>query len=128
VTYLDETTKPTRSSYEVLVYNGILVDNLEHYPLGGSLGKEYISVMSPTGQIYVGQQYIGVFHHSSFLAGNPVSYAGHLEIKNGIISQITARSGHYQPPFPLFNNQLINELATRGVDITDLWKKSIKGY
>ena len=36
-------------------------------------------------------------HHSSFLSGQPVLFAGELAVKEGRILEISMRSGHYQP-------------------------------
>jgi hypothetical protein len=38
------------------------------------------------------------FRHSSFFAGGPVLFAGHIEIQpNGVISHVSRNSGHYRP-------------------------------
>jgi hypothetical protein len=40
----------------------------------------------------------GFFRHSSFFAGGPVLFAGHIEIQpNGMISHVSRNSGHYRP-------------------------------
>merc|ERR1712032_1768336 len=37
------------------------------------------------------------FHHSSFLAGYPVHFAGELQVCEGKLTVVTAKSGHYKP-------------------------------
>ena len=40
----------------------------------------------------------GFFRHSSFFAGGPVLFAGHIQIlPNGVISHVSRNSGHYRP-------------------------------
>jgi hypothetical protein len=38
------------------------------------------------------------FHHSSFLAGEPVASAGEIRAKNGVLELVSNASGHYEPP------------------------------
>ena len=37
------------------------------------------------------------FHHSSFMAGQPVSFAGELQVTDGMLRVVTNKSGHYKP-------------------------------
>jgi hypothetical protein len=60
--------------------------------------KSAIFVMDEEGSLYAGSHDYGKFHHSSFLAGEPVAAAGEIEISNGVIRSITDQSGHYRPP------------------------------
>ena len=53
--------------------------------------------MDPEGEIYVSRHSVGKFHHSSFLSGDPVAAAGEVVVKNGLITKVTDKSGHYQP-------------------------------
>lgn len=39
----------------------------------------------------------GLFHHTSFLGGEPLTCTGEFRIKDGKISRILLRSGHYRP-------------------------------
>lgn len=58
-----------------------------------------IFVMDSLGNIYASNQNkVYLFHHSSLLAGAPVSAAGELFVKNGIIQSATNCSGHYRTP------------------------------
>jgi hypothetical protein len=72
-----------------------------------------IFVMDNTGQIYVGSHKVGLFHHSSFLAGGDVAAAGELKASNGKIVSLTDKSGHYKPEVEN-DLQMINELAAGG--------------
>ena len=57
-----------------------------------------IYVMDSMGNLYVSSfQSVGLFHHSSFLAGQPVACAGKLIVKGGQLLYIDVNSGHYQP-------------------------------
>ncbi len=65
-----------------------------------------IYVVSPRGQWYAGTHRVGAFHHSSFLAGRPVLAAGEMQVANGVLKVLTAKSGHYQPSMEQFVNGL----------------------
>lgn len=76
--------------------------------------------MSKEGRIYASlQQSVGEFHHSSFLAGEAVASAGELKVTKGVISEITRKSGHYQPSKNI-NNQLLKHLEKEGVDVENI--------
>jgi hypothetical protein len=84
-----------------------------------------IFVMGLDGKIYIGSHELGIFHHSSFLAGGPVAAAGEIVIKDGVILLITAKSGHYRPnPWEKANEQIIEELTLRGVNTNSIQSKS----
>jgi hypothetical protein len=94
VQYLNDTE---RAQYEVHVNNGLLHD------ASGRLlqSPDYpgIFAMSPEGRIFFADADTaipGQFHHSSFLAGQPVAAAGELAIENGTIQSMTTASGHYR--------------------------------
>lgn len=58
-----------------------------------------IFVISKDGKIYQNTNpVLHKFHHSSFLAGEEVFFAGEIEVRDGIIKVISGASGHYRPP------------------------------
>jgi hypothetical protein len=65
-----------------------------------------IYVVSPHGQWYAGSHRLGAFHHSTFLGGRPVLAAGEMVVKQGSVTLLTAKSGHYQPSMEQFVNGL----------------------
>jgi hypothetical protein len=73
-----------------------------------------IFVMGQNGQIYVGSHKVGVFHHSSFLAGGNVAAAGEMQVSGGKMVTLTNKSGHYQPRDE-HNAQVIGELMDGGI-------------
>ena len=59
---------------------------------------EYIFVLDQTNtNLYVAKKVKGYFHHSSFVAGAPVTCAGMLELRSGEIYDVYLFSGHYKP-------------------------------
>ena len=56
-----------------------------------------IYAMDGNGRLYVGQHAVGLFHHSSFMAGGNVAGAGELLVREGRLIAISNKSGHYQP-------------------------------
>ena len=56
-----------------------------------------IFVMSADGRFYSTSHKIGLFHHSSFLAGGAVAGAGEMKVEGGTLKYITNKSGHYWP-------------------------------
>jgi hypothetical protein len=96
-----------RKSYELEISLGVFnqnkklfdtKDNRTHFS-----GKGWaIYVVSPEGTWYAGSHIIGKFHHSSFLSGRPILSAGELQVENGVLTKITAKSGHYKPSFDQF--------------------------
>jgi hypothetical protein len=76
-----------------------------------------IYVMDAGGRLFAAQHKVGLFHHSSFLAGGNVSGAGEIKVVNGTLEGITNKSGHYTPTTSEML-QVFAELTHRGVDIT----------
>lgn len=109
VTYLtEEQLKPLL----VTVLDGKLFQN------GKPMNGEHIFVMDSRGNIYATDNYpSGVFHHSSFFAGNGVAAAGTFFLSEGSIMIMTAKSGHYEPPTKLFL-QAVDHLKSHGVDFS----------
>ena len=56
-----------------------------------------IYVMGRDGRFYSTSHKIGLFHHSSFLAGDSVAGAGEIQVVGGTVQYITNKSGHYTP-------------------------------
>ena len=56
-----------------------------------------IFVMDQKDVIYAGTHVLGIFHHSSFLAGAPVKSAGEMIVNKGVLRVLTGKSGHYKP-------------------------------
>jgi hypothetical protein len=119
VKYLSEAE---RKKYKLTIKDGRLYDSVGElfdtksassvFPDGG--GKA-IFVMDEYGNIYASKmQAVGEFHHSSFLAGKPVAAAGEISIENGVVKEITRRSGHYMPSEKHLN-QFVTELRSQGV-------------
>jgi hypothetical protein len=87
----------------------------------------FIYVMSKNGKIYVADekkesQKYGKFHHSSFLAGEPVAAAGELKISGGIITELTDKSGHYKPEIK-YTVQVLEYLERIGYDVSTVTVK-----
>jgi hypothetical protein len=119
VKYLSEAE---RKKYKLTIKDGRLHDSAGElfdtksassvFPDGG--GKA-IFVMDEYGNIYASKmQAVGEFHHSSFLAGKPVAAAREISIENGVVKEITRRSGHYMPSEKHLN-QFVTELRSQGV-------------
>jgi len=106
--------------YELAVVNNLLVykksgkifDSAEANTHWGSS----IFVMDSKGGIYVSNIQTPLeFHHSSLLAGQQVAAAGELNVAQGMLLEVSNKSGHYAPTQKL-NNQLFTELEAKGMD------------
>jgi hypothetical protein len=74
--------------------------------------------MDAQGNIYAStEQVVGQFHHSSFLAGQPVAAAGELQVEAGELKLISNKSGHYKPS-PDLTAQALKVLESQGVDVS----------
>lgn len=73
-------------------------------------------VMDPAGNFYVAPMIAGRFHHSSFLAGEPVAGAGEMTIVNGTLIRISNSSGHYRPDLRNML-QVLQELVNNNVNL-----------
>lgn len=58
--------------------------------------EEMIFVCDLDWNLYLHKPTAGVFHHSSFLAGNPVRCAGEMKVEAGVIFEVTSNTGHYR--------------------------------
>ena len=89
----------------------------------GGEGKA-IFVMDETGRFFASKrQARGEFHHSSFLAGEPVAAAGEITVDQGVVKAVTLKSGHYKPR-EFFMDQFSTELGRRGVDTSGIIRGS----
>jgi hypothetical protein len=87
-----------------------------------------IFVMDSSGRFFAAQHKVGLFHHSSFLAGGNVAGAGEIKIEGGRIKGITNKSGHYLPTAEEMT-QVFAELESNGVDLAtvDYYHMGFKG-
>ncbi|HMQ34889.1 MAG TPA: hypothetical protein PKD53_29485, partial [Chloroflexaceae bacterium] len=90
-----------------------------------------IFVLSADGTIYAadqgaevkkglrrfGKKVKSLFHHSSFLAGEPVAAAGELEFKEGVLTKVTDISGHYRPGL-VFTRQILKKFQDDGINLS----------
>ena len=123
VPYLNEAE---RRRLQVFVVDGLLVDH-EGLPLdahrASMVGAELFSlqaiyVMDQCGRIFMTYHHeVGLFHHSSFLSGAPISAAGEMLVVDGRLLEIDAASGHYRPP-PDATRQVIHRLQSMGADLS----------
>ncbi|XP_024521977.1 IQ domain-containing protein IQM5-like [Selaginella moellendorffii] len=112
-----------RKEYEVTIQDGRLIYTSCGKPLDTDEGRDkWIFVMDTNGKLYVGRKVRGKFQHSSFLAGGAVKAAGRLRATDGVLKSIEGYSGHYLPTQEEFNS-LLNELSTRGVDLSTVETK-----
>ncbi|TZF93710.1 hypothetical protein FW781_18645 [Chryseobacterium panacisoli] len=122
VKYLNE---KERETYEIFVQHdkivnseGNLIDTSGSISIledGTSDITDYaIFVMAEDGKLYLSKnRKVGEFHHSSFLAGNPVAAAGEIIIKKGVIIEINNASGHYKPSLDFVKKNILKELSSR---------------
>ena len=99
VKYLDAAT---RKNYVVHVAGGMCMqggtpfstDDMSTVHSGRGFA---IFVIDMNDNLYAASHKLGMFHHSSFTAGEQVRGAGELIIKAGRIKYVSAKSGHYKP-------------------------------
>ena len=82
-------------------------------------GDVWIYASDSTYKIYLGIKQKGYFQHSSFLAGGPITSAGTLIIKNGILLGCNPMSGHYRTKAVYFK-RFIEELEREGADLSQV--------
>lgn len=81
----------------------------------------YMYSMDLKGNIYVNEDgpLAGCrFHHSSLVAGEPVTGTGHFKIQQGVINYASNCSGHYHPPDVLLD-QVLEVLKENGVTVKE---------
>lgn len=82
-------------------------------------GDVWIYASDSEYNIYLGIKQKGKFQHSSFLAGGPITSAGTLIIKNGILLACNPMSGHYRTKAVYFK-RFIEELEREGADLSQV--------
>ncbi|GKS99309.1 hypothetical protein AVKW3434_07995 [Acidovorax sp. SUPP3434] len=120
VTYLNA---EQRQQFKLTVKDGKIFDaegkpfdtrNGKTACFGGGAGKA-IFVMDHDGNLYASNYHApGKFHHSSFLAGQPVAGAGEITVHNGEIQSLTRNSGHYRPSAAQLE-QVAHNLSSQGL-------------
>lgn len=85
--------------------------------LGTLTSGDYIYVYDD-GKLYLGQEVVHRFHHTSLLHGQDVDCAGSLFFRDGKIEKITLESGHYRPALINFL-PFMQYLLTSGINIKD---------
>jgi hypothetical protein len=73
-----------------------------------------IYVMSQEGNLHVSTHSAGMRHHSSLLGGVAVAGAGELRVTDGVLLEISNKSGHYWPE-PFHMVQVLKQLIEDGV-------------
>lgn len=92
--------KRARRQLQVLVdrSTGRLLWRANKRPVSTNDGQRWIFVIDQNGKMYVHPKQKARFHHSSFVSGEPVLAAGRLQSVDGLITAVSAHSGHYQTP------------------------------
>jgi len=117
VTYLDP---EQRKEYLLRVSSGNRITNKHIGPNFSTLNRRIhpqIFVMDQNNKIYFGTYHNGRFHHTSFLSGGATKGSGEFYLENGILTNITSKSGHYWP-----NEEMIiatlEALQKEGIDLS----------
>lgn len=85
----------------------------------GGEGK-VILVMTSKGEVFASKfQERGRFHHSSFLSGADVAFAGEAKFTNGRMTFISNLSGHYRPANEIVR-QFLDILEFNQIDISSI--------
>ncbi len=103
---------------KIIDSNGKLFDSLD---LSNKFNNgKAIFVMDDSGKIFAStDSWVGEFHHSSFLGGNPVAMAGEIEVFNGILIGVNNSTRHYRTK-ERHMKQFLNYIKNQGVDINVL--------
>lgn len=111
-------SKAEQQKYKVHISEGKLY-NSSGAPLDSPNELEGIFVMDKSGNMYYQPNpEIGVFHHTSFLAGDEVISAGQLRVEKGKVKYLDNGSGHYKPE-AVHHYQGIYNLIKSGADLSD---------
>jgi hypothetical protein len=115
-----------RAAYKLEFRNGKVFDSGGHLfdtrgaATAHSGSGRAIFIMDKNGSFYASDyQEVGIFHHSSLAAGQPVTAAGEFEVEDGVLKLISNKSGHYQPSIGL-TQQALDSLKRSGIDITSV--------
>ncbi|WP_138084213.1 hypothetical protein [Phragmitibacter flavus] len=85
-----------------------------------------IYVLSPDGELLVSSHARGRFHHSSLIAAAPAAGAGEIKADNGVITEISNKSGHYLPTV-IQLVQTLKALEKMGVDLSKITTVQVMG-
>ena len=86
---------------------------------GKEEGDTWIYVSDANYNLYCGIKQKGRFQHSSFLAGGPITSAGTMIIKDGILLKCNPMSGHYRTKADYFK-RFITQLEKEGADLSNV--------
>lgn len=117
VAYLD---KRARRTYRIgfrsgrMYQNDIPFDTGIHRTVFSGAGWA-IYVLSAKRLLYANSHIFGQFHHSSFTKGDAVICAGEMQVSQGQLKMLTAKTGHYRTPRTNFIAG-IQYLREKGVD------------
>ena len=111
-----------RAAFKLTLRDGLLFD-ARGKPFDTATAAEgtAIFVMDRDGNIYAfpGSSVPGHLHHSSLLAGEPVAMAGDIKVTEGRITNVSNKSGHYEPTLEMLT-QFIDHLRWGGVDVSKI--------
>ncbi len=112
------------AKYRLFANNGTVYRNNDHTQpfdtthartLWTPDGGRAIFVMDADGHLYSSPDHIlGRFHHSSFLAGQPVAGAGEIQVIQGRVQLLSDHSTHYRPA-RRFTRQVVDSLRRQGI-------------
>ncbi|MFD3744479.1 hypothetical protein [Nocardia sp. NPDC058633] len=119
-------TEDERREFLLSVHGGLLYDSRGNlfdtssaHTLWTPAGGRAIFAMDQLGNLYSAPFHIlGEFHHSSFLAGEPVAGAGEIAASQGRVLLISDHSTHYRPA-RRYTRQVTENLRRLGVDVAD---------
>jgi len=121
-------SRTERARFALKVENGRLVDAKGRpFDTSSIKGGKAIFVVDTEGTIYAwpGESIPGRIHHSSLVAGEPVTMAGEMAVTNGEITAISDKTGHYHST-PQMTKQFTEQLQTKGVNVSKIkvehWK------
>ncbi len=127
-TAVDYLTTEKAASYRLFANHGVVYRNNDHTQpfdtthartLWTPDGGRAIFVMDADGHLYSSPEHVlGRFHHSSFLAGQPVAGAGEIQVVQGRVQLLSDHSTHYRPA-RRFTRQVVDSLRRQGIPFDD---------
>ena len=118
-------TEAERAPYELFIRNGNLVHKdgekaqspYDHESMSWENG---LLVIDPDFRIFLLPfEQRGLYHHSSLTGGKDILFAGTAAFHNGVIRELSDRSGHYKPNSEQ-TRAALRELASKGVDMRQI--------
>ena len=122
-----------REAHRLFVRDGRLYGAADAKPFDTSEAKTHwsgygraIFVMDRDGNLYASlEQDVGRVHHSSLLAGDSVAGAGEIEVRDGTLTLMSRKSGHYRPTIENIQ-QVWMELERQGLQFrTVTWDPNL---